>query len=437
MTYTIVIKLGTSSLCDEVTKEPRIGNMARIAEVAVKLRRDGHRVIIVSSGGIAAGLRLLKLDGRPKHLAQTQAIAAIGQASLIGQWETLFRQLGQPIGQILLTRNDISDRTQYLNAANTINELVNMGAIPIVNENDTLSVYEIRFGDNDSLSAIAAGMVQADYLFLMTDVDCLYTHNPRLEPELAKPVLIVKDFTALHVDVSTKGSAVGTGGMTTKIIAARLATSAGVSVVICKSFTPENVFSIVKYIQTHEDDPRLLDHTAHISDEEMAIMQQQELEQLVMANVPLHTRFIPRKDPIKSRQFWLLHGLTPQGRLFIDEGAYMAVTRHNRAGLFPVGVIKVEGMFHSSECVDIVVGFRREDGTLDETKPRELIGRALVNYASAEIDRIKGLHSHDIEEQLGYADSEYVAFRDNMGFFKRCDVHPSCHEQYIPEPIIS
>lgn len=406
--------------------------MARIAEVAVNLRRDGHRVIIVSSGGIAAGLRRLKLDSRPKHLAQTQAIAAIGQARLIGQWDDLFRQLEQPIGQILLTRNDISDRTQYLNAANTMNELVNMGAIPIVNENDTLSVHEIRFGDNDSLSAITAGMVGADYLFLMTDVDCLYTHNPRVDPDLAKPVLIVRDFGALHVDVSTGGSSVGTGGMTTKIIAARLATSVGVSVVICKSFNPDNIFSIVKYMQTHEDDPRLLDQTAQISDEEMAILQSMELEQLVKANVPLHTRFLPRKESIKSRQFWLLHGLNTQGTLYIDEGAYMAVTRHNRAGLFPVGIIKVEGTFHSSECVDIVVAFRKEDGTLDESKPKELIGRALVNYASFEIDRIKGQHSNDIEQLLGYADSEYVAFRDNMGFFKRCDVHPSCHEQFIP-----
>jgi glutamate 5-kinase len=412
-----LVTSGTSSLCDEKTKEPKIANMSLIVEMAVKLRRDGHRVIIVSSGGIAVGLRRLRMNKRPKHLAGVQAVSAIGQARLIGQWDQMFRQLDQPIAQILLTRNDIADRTQYLNACNTLNELVNTGVIPIINENDTLSVSEIRFGDNDTLSALTAGMINADYLFLMTDVDCLYTDNPRKNPD-AKPILVVDDVGELRqqVDTSSEGSDVGTGGMTTKLIAAELATSAGVTTVICRSTVPDNVYKIVNYASSH-DTPELKAVEDLVSDS----VQKRELESLVQEDVPLHTRFLPRSHPIKDRAFWLLHGLRPVGSLFIDKGAYAAITRTNRAGLLPVGVVAVEGSFHESECVNIYVAQRGADASLDLTKEPVLIGRAIVNYASHEIDRIRGKQSSDIEPELGFADSEYVAFRDNLAFFKRVD----------------
>ncbi|ANB15268.1 glutamate 5-kinase [Sugiyamaella lignohabitans] len=403
--------------------------MSQIVETAVKLRRDGHKVLIVSSGGIAVGLKRLKLTQRPKHLSSVQAVAAIGQARLIGLWDDLFRQLDQPIAQILLTRNDIADRTQYLNAANTMNELLNMGVIPIVNENDTLSVSEIRFGDNDTLSAITAGMVNANYLFLMTDVDCLYTENPRTNPE-AKPILVVDDISKLKVDVSSgAGSNVGTGGMTTKLIAARLATSAGVNTIICKSSIPGNIHLIVKYIQTHDTPsveviadkiPTAISSASasHTSLTETPEIQQHELESLTIEDVPLHTRFLPIGQPIKDRQFWILHGLSPSGSIFIDQGASSALTRSNRAGLLPVGIINVDGIFHTSECVNIYSAHRSSDGVgMDKSKPSKLIGKALVNYSSTELDRIKGLHSHEIESAIGYADSEYAAFRDNMAFF--------------------
>ena len=192
--YTIVIKLGSSSLVDERTKEPKLATMSLIVETVIKLKREGHRVIIVSSGGIAIGLRTLNLEKRPKHLAEVQAIAAVGQGRLIGRWDMLFSQFGQRIAQILLTRNDILDWTQFKNAHNTFTELLKMGVVPIVNENDTLSVSEIKFGDNDTLSAITAALVGADYLFLLTDVDCLYTDNPRTNPD-ASPILIVPDLS--------------------------------------------------------------------------------------------------------------------------------------------------------------------------------------------------------------------------------------------------
>lgn len=205
---------------DEKSHEPLLSNLSLIVETAVKLRKDGHRVVIVSSGAIGVGLRRMDREKRPKHLSQLQALAAIGQCRLMSLWDSLFNHLRQPIAQILLTRNDIADvswvavtcsvmygpranndgqRTRYLNAQNTFNELLDMGVIPIVNENDTLAVSEIKFGDNDTLSAITAAMVHADLLFLMTDVDCLYDKNPRTNPD-AQPIEVVDDIGALQAD---------------------------------------------------------------------------------------------------------------------------------------------------------------------------------------------------------------------------------------------
>ncbi|KAG0075940.1 hypothetical protein BGZ92_002648 [Podila epicladia] len=243
---TIVIKLGTSSICDEVTHFPLLSTLSLIVETILKLKAQGHRVVLVTSGAIGVGLRRLNLPSKPKDLAQVQAIAAVGQGRLMSLYDDLFSQFNQPIAQILLTKNDLADRTQYLNACNTIDALLEMGVVPIVNENDTISVSEIRFGDNDTLSAITAGMIHADYLFLMTDVDCLYTDNPRSNPD-AKPVLVVDDIAALKekVSVATAGSSLGTGGMVTKLIAAELATAAGVTTVISRGSTPQRIFQII------------------------------------------------------------------------------------------------------------------------------------------------------------------------------------------------
>lgn len=403
--------------------------MSLIVETVVKLRRDGHRVIIVSSGGIAVGLKRMGLPKRPKHLASVQAVAAIGQCRLIGQWDNLFRQLEQPIAQILLTRLDIADRTQYLNAANTMNELLNMGVVPIVNENDTLSVSEIRFGDNDTLSAITAGMVNAEYLFLMTDVDCLYTGNPRDNPD-ARPVLVVDNVSKLRVDVSSSGSSVGTGGMTTKLIAAELATSVGATTIICRSNVPGNIHSIVRYLQS-QDTPQPT-KPSEVNLENDFEVQQAELDKLAKHDVPLFTRFLP-KDPIKDRKFWLLHGVAPHGTLYIDHGAYRAITRSNKAGLLPVGIIKVEGNFHDSECVNIYVGRRGADGELDPSEEPFRVGSAIVNYSSTEIGLVKGLQSSQIADVLGFADSEYVALRDNMAFLSGKKAHEVLPKQEINE----
>ncbi|KAI0480684.1 Aspartate/glutamate/uridylate kinase [Xylariaceae sp. FL0804] len=407
----VVIKLGTSSIVDEKTHEPLLSILSLIVETAVKLRKDGHKVVIVSSGAIGVGLRHMGVDKRPKHLSQLQALAAIGQCHLMSLWGSLFGHLNQPISQILLTRNDIADRSRYLNAQNTINELLEMGVIPIVNENDTIAVAEIKFGDNDTLSAITAAMVHADFLFLMTDVDCLYDKNPRTHPD-AQPIEEVEDIEAIQADVSSAGSSLGTGGMGTKIVAARLATSAGVTTVITRSSLPGNIHKIVSHLQ---QSVRLGGAGA-------------EAEQ--RPPPPLHTRFLPLPTPIRDRHFWLLHGLAPHGTLLIDAGAHRALAR--KAGLLPVGVLGVEGAFAQQEAVRLCVVVQKEQppgrwgddggcggGGLIITTRREEVGRALVNYAAPEIARIRGSRSNRIEDLLGYADSEYVADRDNISLFAR------------------
>ena len=363
-------------------------------------------------------------------------------------WDQLFMHRRQAIAQILLTRNDIADRTQYLNAQNTFIELLHMGVIPIVNENDTLSVAEIKFGDNDTLAAITAAMVQADYLFLMTDVDCLYDKNPRTNPD-AKAIEVVDDIMDLVADVSSAGSAVGTGGMATKIVAARLATSAGVTTVITRSSKPGNIAHIVAYAEAQKalqpsstpQTPTKESYTVPDAAKAIATLstggdESNLLKKAVIAGAedklaspaspkldapslpPLHTRFLPIQHPIRDRYFWLLYGLAPHGTIYIDRGAHQALA--DKAGLLPAGVIDVDGHFAQQEAVRLVVVKRVHRTSFEYEKeganaPVE-VGRALVNYSAAEIRRIRGLKSTEISGVLGYADSEYVALRENIAF---------------------
>ncbi|KAF2847010.1 glutamate 5-kinase-like protein [Plenodomus tracheiphilus IPT5] len=501
---TVVIKLGTSSIVDEKTHQPLLSILSLIVETACNLNAAGHHVVIVSSGAIGVGLRRMNLPRRPKHLPKVQALAAIGQCKLISLWDQLFGNLGQPIAQVLLTRNDIADRTQYQNAQNTFIELLSMGVIPIVNENDTLAVSEIKFGDNDTLSAITAGMVQADYLFLMTDVDCLYDKNPRTNPD-AKSISVVEDIAELAADVSSAGSALGTGGMSTKIVAARLATSAGVTTVITKSSKPGNISAIIAHaekqrsarssnrnsVSNFQDDGVPLSQTAsnmsnsnHDLSASTTSLQDPRPDRTPSPQpdepVPLHTRFLPISNPIRDRYFWILHGLAPHGTIYIDHGAWAALS--DKAGLLPVGIVDVDGHFAQQEAVRIFVVKRLSSSHSHANSPKHAaspqhqhqqtstqapntpsaaahamhapiplrhplphstsyssishihspayppayeqhnpapfeIGRAVVNYSATEIRRIKGLHSTQISEALGYADSEYVALRENIAFF--------------------
>ena len=318
-----------------------------------------------------------------------------------------------------------------------------MGVIPIVNENDTLAVTEIKFGDNDTLSAITAAMIQADYLFLMTDVDCLYDRNPRKFPD-AQPIEVVEDIDSLQADVSSAGSNLGTGGMATKIVAARLATSAGTTTIITRSSKPNNISEIIGYLHPHTES---LSHLATEAINGIDAPQSTSFRSLPPPP-PLHTRFLPSSTPIRNRAFWILHGLAPHGTIYIDRGATTALC--NKAGLLPVGIVGVDGNFAQQEAVRLVAVDRSilpvmgslspAEGLTDSdsgsnrngsgrplsvsasalsmlvTKGEE-VGRAVVNYSSAEVARIKGLRSGEIMEVLGYADSEYVAFRENVSLF--------------------
>lgn len=279
-------------------------------------------------------------------------------------------------------------------------------------------------------------MVQADYLFLMTDVDCLYDKNPRTNPD-AQPIEVIEDISTLVADTSSAGSSLGTGGMSTKIVAARLATAAGVMTVITRSSKPNNVFEIVQYTEALKQDPTMtpadLREVPSLSNSISSLHIDTPISSLhsdTPASVPLHTRFLPDPQPIRDRSFWLLHGLAPHGTIYIDEGAHRALT--SKAGLLPVGIIDVEGSFGQQEAVRICVvanktaptdgGVAVTDGHSQNgaSNPVSLeVGRALVNYSSVEIARIKGVQSTEIHSLLGYADSEYVALRENVSLEKR------------------
>lgn len=288
-----------------------------------------------------------------------------------------------------------------------------------------------KFGDNDTLSAITAAMVHADYLFLMTDVDCLYDKNPRTHSD-AKPIDVVEDVASLEADVSSPGSALGTGGMSTKIVAARLATSAGVTTIITRSSSPGNIINIIKYVPVQK--PALTSETSSLpatpGEGHSLATSISSLYMDAIPEPPLHTRFLPDPHPIRDRSFWLLHGLAAHGTLYIDTGAHRALA--SKAGLYAAGIVDVEGHFAQQEAVRLVVvqskgsnwSSAAHENSVDgggvpvDVGPVE-VGRALVNYSSAEIIRIKGLKSTEIGAVLGYADSEYVALRENVSLTKR------------------
>ncbi|TFY72542.1 hypothetical protein EVG20_g485 [Dentipellis fragilis] len=378
--YTIVIKLGTSSIVHEKTHKPLLSTLSSIVEVVVNLREQGHKVVLVSSGAIGVGLQRMDLQSRPKNLSGKQALAAIGQGRLIALWDNLFGQLGQPIAQVLITRGDISDRTRYLNAVNTLKELLSMGVVPIVNENDTVSVSEIKFGDNDTLSAITSSMIHADYLFLMTDVDGLYTANPRKDPT-AKLVEVVISTDAVRKEVSTAtlGSSLGTGGMETKLIAAEIATAAGVSTIIASSKRPENIFDIIEYnhaLASHPPTPREPLSCAGSPQPEPDSCSGPASPEDFIPSRPPHTLFKPSPTPLRDVKAWTSHTLNPSGAVIIDAGAHQVLARRESGGrLLAAGVLGVQGHFASGQAVRILVR-RLPEGSAEEA------AKELAHYAN-------------------------------------------------------
>lgn len=378
---TVVVKLGTSSILSESTMQPKIKIMSSIVETVLQLRTAGHRVILVCSGAIGVGRVRMGMTERPKDLGERQALAALGQLRLMTLWDNLFGVVGISVAQVLLTRADLADSPRYHNARTTLDTLLapQFNAVPIVNENDTVSLYEMRFGDNDSLSAITAGLVDADFLFLCTDVDGLYTDNPRTCPGAYRLGVVPSvDEARKEASVKSLGSSFGTGGMQTKLVAAELATAAGVTTVILNGEHPENMARIVD-----ADLPRTL----------------QPGERPAL-NDPPHTLFLPSGVRLPARKWRILHAMHPAGALVIDDGAYERISRKDSGGrLLPAGVVGVRGNWERLQAVRLLV---QRGG--DEIE----VGRALANYASIECERIKGLQSSQIYEALGCADSSYI-----------------------------
>ncbi|PLZ97165.1 glutamate 5-kinase [Fischerella thermalis CCMEE 5268] len=366
MSKTIVVKIGTSSLTQPETGQLAISTIATLAETLSHLRRQGHQLILVSSGAVGVGCARLGLTERPKAIALKQAVAAVGQGRLIRVYDDLFTTLQQPIAQVLLTRSDLVQRSRYLNVYNTFKELLELGVIPVVNENDTVAVEELKFGDNDTLSALVASLVHADWLFLLTDVDRLYSADPRFVPD-AQPIALVssiKELEELQVQTGTQGSQWGTGGMVTKISAARIATAAGVRTVITEGKYPKNIEKILQ-------------------------------------GEPIGTHFEPHLEPTSARKRWIAYGLVPSGKLYLDEGAVVAISQAGKS-LLAAGITALAGEFDAQDAV-----------LLCDSKGNE-IARGIVNYSKAELQQICGRHSSEIPAILGYEGAETVVHRDNL-----------------------
>lgn len=362
---TLVIKIGTSSLTKPDTGDLHISAIARLVEVITQLRREGYLVVLVSSGAVGVGCARLGMSDRPRNIAVKQAVAAVGQGRLIRIYDDFFASLHQPVAQVLLTRANLIQRQHYKNVLATFQELLNLGVVPIVNENDTVAVEELKFGDNDTLSALVASLIEADWLFLLTDVDRLYSADPRQDPT-AQPIAFVEhqQLQDLAVDTSGQGSQWGTGGMATKLAAARIASAAGVRTVITKGDRPEQILQILQ-------------------------------------GEPLGTQFEPQPRTVNARKRWIAYGMIPVGKLVLDAGAVKAVAKLGRS-LLPAGITEVEGKFDSQEAVSLCDAEGKE------------FARGLVNYNSSDITRILGCKSDEIPDLLGFEGEDTVVHRDNL-----------------------
>lgn len=393
----IVVKIGTSTLirdnrgdCKTVSSqagcnlqqgegELAVSTIALLVDTLISLRRDGFDVILVTSGAVGVGCRELGIKNRPtvgpestaeqraKVLAMIQGYAAVGQSVLMRTYDHLLRMANQRVAQVLLTSGDLGSEYQYHNARNTLFALLDMGVIPIVNENDTVATEEIKYGDNDWLSALVSTSVGAKWLFLLTDVDQLYTANPRVDPN-AKPIHVVSDVETLIVNLSSNaaGTQWGTGGMKTKITAARLATAAGVRVCLVHGSHPSRVLD---YVNGYKN--------------------------------KIGTIFEPLATPLDmERKKWISNCLPPRGEISISEQAALLL----RAG-FPlrvIGVVGCEGTFEANSAVRIC-----GEGGLE-------LGRGISNYSSREVWQFKGMNSQQLLSEVGFPMNEKVIHEDNL-----------------------
>ena len=352
---TTVIKLGSSIVAGggDVREDVLRAVCAEIAG----LHARGDDVVIVTSGAIARGMRVLDLAVRPRAMGELQAASAVGQGKLYRVYDELLREHGVTSAQVLLTFFDVSARTHYLNARQTLGKLLEWRVVPVINENDTTTTDEISFGDNDFLAAQVAVLIGADRLVLLTDTEGLHTADPRRDPA-ARLVDEVTDFEALEaLEVGHAGTALGSGGMRSKVVAAEMATAAGIETVIASGLEPGTIAAAV-------------------------------------AGEPRGTRFPARDSRYSSFKLWLKYAKPTRGRVVVDAGAARAL-REGGTSLLPVGIVSVQGSFDAGDAVEVVDG----DG---------LIGKGIANYSAAELDRVKGLKSSEVREVVPRATEEAV-----------------------------
>ena len=358
----IVVKVGSNVLTED--QGLNLKAIRSISRQICRLIDSGREVILVSSGAMASGVKKLGLDKRPDEIPKRQAVAAVGQAGLIMEYEKAFARYQKQVAQILLTGDDLNNRKRYLNARNAILMLLSWHVVPVVNENDTVMTEEIQFGDNDNLAAMITLLLDADILINLTDIDGLYTKDPRVNLDAALiPVVSTmgKDIIKFAGDIP---GPLGTGGMLSKIKAAAKVTASGIPMVIAnggKRDILKNLFSAKES----------------------------------------GTFFVPKKKKLKSRKCWIAFTLKPKGVLVVDDGAAAAIMNRGKS-LLPSGIVSVEGEFG----VGAPVEFRKVD--------HETLGTGLVNYSSTDIRKIMGLKSNQIKKRLGYKLYDDVIHRDNL-----------------------
>lgn len=358
----VVVKIGSNVLTrDQGLNLPVIES---ISHEICRLIASGREVILVSSGAMAAGMRKLGLAQRPEPIPARQAVAAVGQAGLILAYEEAFARDDRKVAQILLTADDMTNRKRYLNARNTLHTLLEWGVVPVINENDTVMVEEIKFGDNDNLAAVIALLMDADLLINLTDIDGLYNKDPRVfaDAELLSEVSTIgKNIERYAGDIP---GTLGTGGMLTKIKAARKVTAAGIPMIIANG--------------THPD-----------------------ILQRLFSGSPIGTFFIPRKERLSSRKCWLAFSLKPKGAIVIDDGATKAIKGRGKS-LLPSGIERVIGEFGVGDPVQLMDGAGK------------ILGNGLVNYTASDIRKIQGLKTGQIMDCLGEKPYDEVIHRDNL-----------------------
>ncbi|MFD8597405.1 glutamate 5-kinase [Kitasatospora sp. NPDC059646] len=358
----IVVKVGSSSLTTAAGGLDA-DRVDALVDALAKSRagKDAPEIVLVSSGAIAAGLAPLGLEKRPKDLARQQAAASVGQGLLVARYTASFARYGVRVGQVLLTAEDASRRAHYRNAFRTLEQLLTMGAMPIVNENDTVATAEIRFGDNDRLAALVAHLVRADLLVLLSDVDGLYDGDPS-KPGSSRLDVVRGPEDLAGVEVGSAGKAgVGTGGMVTKVEAARIATGAGIPVVLTAASQAADA----------------------------------------LAGRPTGTLFLRTGSRSADRLLWLEHASSPRGALTLDDGAVAAVV-HGGKSLLPAGVTGVEGEFVAGDPVDLL----GENG--------HIVARGLVNFDARELPRLLGRSTRELAQELGAAYEREVVHRDDL-----------------------